>query len=114
MNLVRKKSADKVARYRRREAARQETELRQLLEVWTASIQEAFADARPTIPHELDDRGQDIAEPLLALADLAGTSGPRRRAQLSSRSGVERSRTTLSGCSCSQTSEPCGRKTRSG
>ncbi len=78
VNLVRKKSADKVARYRRREAAREATELRQQLEAWAASVEEAFADARPDIPNELDDRGQDIAEPLLALADLAGDEWPAK------------------------------------
>ncbi len=78
VNLVRKKSADKVARYRRREAAREATELRQQLEAWAASVEESFADARPDIPNALDDRGQDIAEPLLALADIAGDGWPAK------------------------------------
>jgi hypothetical protein len=33
---------------------------------------------RPHLPEELDDRGQDAAEPLLAIAELAGADWPER------------------------------------
>jgi hypothetical protein len=37
-----------------------------------------LADARPQLPEELSDRQQDVAEPLLAIADAAGTEWPSK------------------------------------
>ena len=37
-----------------------------------------LAESRPDLPDELDDRAQDIWEPLLAIADFAGDVWPER------------------------------------
>jgi hypothetical protein len=51
--------------------------LREQLELW-ASVVPELEIARPDLPAELDDRAQDSAEPLLAVADLAGSDWPER------------------------------------
>jgi putative DNA primase/helicase len=45
---------------------------------WVAAHGDALHEARPALPDELDDRGQDIGEPLLAIADLGGGEWPAR------------------------------------
>jgi hypothetical protein len=39
---------------------------------WAEGHLEALAKAEPELPAELDDRAQDIIEPVLAIADEAG------------------------------------------
>ena len=39
---------------------------------------EALMMATPELPEQLDDRGQDIAEPLIAIADVAGGDWPKK------------------------------------
>ena len=45
---------------------------------WAAHSMDKLRDAEPELPEELSDRAQDGAEPLLAIADLAGGKWPSR------------------------------------
>src|SRR5277367_886994 len=47
------------------------------MEVWSRAMVENLRRARPELPDALTDRQQDGAEPLLAIADLAGGEWPR-------------------------------------
>jgi hypothetical protein len=51
--------------------------LREAAAAWAAQNLEALTGAEPALPEELDDRAQDIWEPLLAIADLVGEEWPR-------------------------------------
>ena len=52
--------------------------LREDAERWATENHAALDAAEPKLPPELDDRAQDTAEPLLAIADLAGGDWPPR------------------------------------
>jgi hypothetical protein len=67
-----------VERFRRREAAAAAEPLAEGIASLAEHHLERLADARPLLPDELDDRAQDVWEPLLAIADLAGGDWPRR------------------------------------
>jgi hypothetical protein len=47
-------------------------------EAWATANTGRLADAEPDLPDELSDRMQDVWEPLLAIADLAGGEWPAR------------------------------------
>jgi len=49
--------------------------LRGRLEEWFAVTVENLGTALPELPDALTDRQQDDAEPVLAIADLAGLNG---------------------------------------
>ena len=51
--------------------------LKTQIEVWCSGILSMLRDARPQLPEEMTDRQQDGAEPLLAIADLAGGEWPQ-------------------------------------
>lgn len=83
IRLRRKPPGMEVARFRRREVEPEAAELRTLLSDWAMKRLEALAEMRPELPECLSDRQQDGAEPLLAIADLAGGEWPvRARAAL--------------------------------
>lgn len=67
-------------RYRRRKAGPEAEEICRRIEAWAESpaTLEALKRAEPALPDALNDRAQDGAEPLLALADLAGGEWPER------------------------------------
>ena len=74
--LERKVAEDQVERFR---AARFEPEaevLKQRAADWIAEKTEQLAASEPDLPEELDDRTQEIWEPLLVLADAAGGRWP--------------------------------------
>jgi len=77
IRLKRAKRTEDVERFRRREVEAEATSLRELTAAWTGSILDKLRDARPQLPEELTDRQQDVAEPLLAIADMAGGEWPR-------------------------------------
>jgi hypothetical protein len=56
----------------RRSLERRGIELRTQIGAFAQRHMEALMEAEPELPDALDDRGQDIAEPLLAIADVAG------------------------------------------
>jgi len=63
-------------RFRRRDVEAEAEYLREKLSAWAQSIETSLRDASPELPEELSDRQQDCAEPLLAIADIAGGDWP--------------------------------------
>jgi Protein of unknown function (DUF3631) len=78
VRMKRRAPDEPVAKLRRRQVAPEADALRARLEAWAATNITALAEAEPDMPDELDDRAQDIWEPLVALADLAGGDWPER------------------------------------
>jgi hypothetical protein len=62
--------------------------LRDAAAAWAAQNLEALTGAEPALPEEIDDRAQDIWEPLLAIAELVGGEWP----QLAREAAIELSR----------------------
>jgi Protein of unknown function (DUF3631) len=75
---MRRTREERVERFRRRDVAPAAEELLDRLTDWLEPQIEELRRARPELPDELDDRAQDIWEPLLAIADLAGGDWPTR------------------------------------
>lgn len=90
IRLERRARNEPVERFRRRDAEDEGTRLREACERFAVDSLEELDGARPELPDELDDRGQDAAEPLLAIADLAGGDWPgrARRAIVELRAGA--------------------------
>lgn len=78
IRLRRRIVAEPVERFRRRKVEPAATGLKERVELWAASATRTLTDAEPELPDELTDRAQDVAEPLLAIADLAGGEWPGR------------------------------------
>lgn len=80
LSLRRARRSETRERFRRRKAGPVAEELRRRLEAWadTPGTIAALKRAEPALPDALNDRAQDAAEPLLALADLAGGEWPAR------------------------------------
>ena len=80
IQLVRRARDENVERFRKREAERETSVIRSDLEAWSKAlgITAALRGARPSLPDALSDRQQDICEPLLAIADIAGGDWPER------------------------------------
>lgn len=78
IEMRRKKRTDSAERFRLRDVEKEAREIRARLEAWTSPRISQLRAARPSLPRELGDRAADGAEPLLALADLAGGSWPER------------------------------------
>ena len=70
---------EQVDRFRFRDVEAEAKALRERIEAWALVSVEALRQAdRPQAPDALDDRQADGAEPLLAIADLAGGDWPDR------------------------------------
>lgn len=78
--MKRKLLNEKVDRLRSR-CRDQVKPLRQKCVRFAADIRLQIQQAEPPLPEELNDRGQDIWEPLLAIADVAGGNWPKRARQ---------------------------------
>jgi len=80
IRLRRKTPAESKAlqRFRIREVSPEAEALRGRLAGWAQAALESLEGAAPELPEELDDRQQDMWEPLLAIADLAGGDWPER------------------------------------
>ena len=78
IELARQTRDRRAERLRDREARAALAPLKNELQAWAEKpgVKEALEAARPVIPGELHDRAQDICEPLLAIADLAGGEWP--------------------------------------
>jgi hypothetical protein len=76
IRLKRAARGEHVERFRRRDVEAEASGLRGRLEGWSAVTVENLRTARPVLPDALTDRQQDGAEPLLAIADLAGGGWP--------------------------------------
>jgi hypothetical protein len=92
IRLERKSRAESVERFRRRSVTQETEVLRERVEVWAASNLDVLHGAWPALPDDLDDRAQDVWEPLLAIADVAGGVWPdrARRAALELSTGEQR------------------------
>jgi Protein of unknown function (DUF3631) len=78
--LYRRARDERVERFRKRDAQREATVIHNESEAWSKrlGIIEKLRQARPDLPDALSDRQQDICEPLLAIADMAGGEWPER------------------------------------
>jgi hypothetical protein len=75
--LVRRKKSEPIRRWCWRDIKAAAVDLKAGLAAWaTAEIVEALRLARPAIPVGLYNRAEDLWEPLLAIADLAGGAWP--------------------------------------
>jgi hypothetical protein len=73
IRLKRRRRSEPVERFRFRDVEEEAKALRGQIEAWAIVSVEALRQAeRPPVPDTLDDRQADGAEPLLAIADLAG------------------------------------------
>jgi hypothetical protein len=77
IRLKRAAPDERVERFRLRDIRDEVTALREGVEAWCLTITGGLPEARPELPEALTDRQQDGAEPLLALADLAGGRWPQ-------------------------------------
>src|SRR5215469_2152114 len=78
IRLKRKMAGEKVERLRERFVEPFAKPLREGLAKWMSKQLPALSDAEPALPQELNDRQQDGAEPLLAIADAAGGDWPEK------------------------------------
>jgi hypothetical protein len=92
IRLERRTRDEEIQRFRRREVEEIAAPFRESFAALAAQYLDVLAEARPALPDDLDDRAQDVWEPLLAIADLAGSEWPilSRRAAVALSSGVER------------------------
>lgn len=81
IRLRRKAGAEKVARFREKAVRTEASPLLAKLEAWAAANMQNLRAAKPELPDQLSDRAQDGAEPLLAIADVAGGGWPERARQ---------------------------------
>jgi Protein of unknown function (DUF3631) len=79
VNRMKPRTADeKVERLRKRQVKPEADRLRARWAAWAKEHAEKLKDAEPYLPDELSDRTQDIWEPLLAIAELAGGEWAQR------------------------------------
>ncbi len=76
IRLERRTADEPIERFRERDSWEQSEPIRISLASLAEFHTERLTDARPALPDELDDRAQDLWEPLLAIADLAGGDWP--------------------------------------
>jgi hypothetical protein len=98
IRLERRTRDEPIERFRRRDAEPTGYELRDWLADWLEPQADYIRGLRPELPEELDDRAQDVWEPLLAIADFAGGDWPDRAldAALALSTGEEREEDSLS------------------
>src|SRR4030095_14667070 len=79
IELVRQSRDARGERLRKRDAQVLAASMRAELEAFSqqTGLIDALRSARPTLPDELSDRQQDICEPLLAIAEMAGDNWPQ-------------------------------------
>jgi hypothetical protein len=76
IRLKRAARDEKIDRFRLRDVKAEATSLRERMETLATGAIEILRDSRTALPDQLTDRQQDGAEPLLAIADLAGGEWP--------------------------------------
>jgi Protein of unknown function (DUF3631) len=72
LELQRKTAAERIARFRHRDADVEVGRLRAALAAWSATASATLLAAEPELPAEINDRAAEAWEPLVAIADLAG------------------------------------------
>jgi hypothetical protein len=92
VRLTRRTRDTVIERFRIRDAKVAGDSLRDRLSEWLEGNHDYLAESRPELSDALDDRAQDVWEPLFAVADLAGDDWPQRarRAALVLSTGDER------------------------
>lgn len=75
MRMARHETVD---RFRQRDARELAAPVKESAGLWAALHIDELRGARPDLPEELSARAQDVWEPLLAIADLAGGEWPQR------------------------------------
>jgi Protein of unknown function (DUF3631) len=78
IRLRRKTSRELTARFRNREVKPEASSISIKIAEWAEGNLESLRAARPDSPESLSDRQEEVAEPLLAIADLAGGDWPQR------------------------------------
>jgi uncharacterized protein DUF3631 len=78
IELRRRRRGEHVERFRQRKVEPYAVPLHSAAAAWAEANLTALAEAEPELPDELDDRAQDIVEPLLAIAEAAGGEWPDR------------------------------------
>jgi uncharacterized protein DUF3631 len=78
IELRRRRRGEHVERFRQRKVEPDAVPLHSAAAAWAEANLRALAEAEPELPDELDDRAQDIVEPLLAIAEAAGGEWPER------------------------------------
>ena len=78
IELKRKTKDERVERFRERDARRDAQLIRDRLVQWAKGAVPGLRAARPDLPGSLNDRAQDVLEPLLAVSDAAGGPWPER------------------------------------
>jgi hypothetical protein len=76
IELKRRTKDEPVAKFRERDAKPAAEPLAVALSTWAAGAVPELCRARPVMPDGLRDRSEDVWEPLLAIADLAGEDWP--------------------------------------
>jgi hypothetical protein len=76
--MRRRKATEKVGRFRIRLVGGEATALAERLDAWAPGVVDDLRRAEARLPEALTDRQQDVVEPLLAIADLAGGEWPDR------------------------------------
>jgi len=78
IRLQRRTAAERVARLRLRVLATEAKPVQQRLATWAAGAVLVLRDAEPEVPDVLTDRAAEAWEPLVAIADVAGGTWPKR------------------------------------
>jgi hypothetical protein len=78
IELRRRTRAEPCEKWRHRDGRAHARPIRERLAIWAAQAIPVLRDARPDMPSSLGDRQQDVWEPLIAIADLAGGDWPSR------------------------------------
>lgn len=78
IRLKRRTRGEPIGRWRQTAPPPEAAKLHGELSAWAGESIEALRAACPDLPEALDDRAQDVFEPLLAIADLAGGDWPDR------------------------------------
>jgi hypothetical protein len=92
IELRRRRPSEKVERFRLRKVGPEALPISRDVRAWAQRHLDSLSTAEPDLPDELDDRAQDIIEPLLAIADEVGGEYPEwsRRAAVGLLTGEER------------------------
>jgi hypothetical protein len=72
IRMRRKTRGESVERFRLKTSPAEAEEIRDKLTEWAKHSKPALKLAEPFLPESLDDRAQDVSEPLFAIAELAG------------------------------------------
>src|SRR5215211_7286733 len=78
IELRRRARSESIERFRLRKVESEAAVLKAEAAAWAGAHVERLAKLEPLLPEELDDRAQEICEPLLAVAEAAGSDWPER------------------------------------